>query len=148
MILARVKTDAIADTAAWRFFKDGEWQTDFRACSRLANHVAAECSVSFLPAHKKYVAVYTEGGLSKKIVARSAAAPWGPWSEPALLFECPEMGWNKKIFCYAAKAHPMLAVNDGELVISYVANAFDWGMVINDARLYWPRFIRVKVNNP
>lgn len=40
----------------------------------------------------------------------------------------------------------MIAASD-ELVISYVANAFDWGKVINDPRLYWPRFVRVKVRS-
>lgn len=98
MILARVKADAIADTAAWRYFKEGEWQADFRACSHLVPNVATEYSVTFLPALKKYVAVYTEGGLSKKILARSAETPCGPWSAPTTVFECPEMGWDKNIF--------------------------------------------------
>lgn len=144
MILARVKSGQIADTTAWRFYRDGVWQEDFRACSHLAKGYAAEYSVSYLPAFKSYVSVYTEGGMSRKIVARTAAAPWGSWSEPALLYECPEMAASKKVFCYAAKAHPMLA-GENELVISYVANAFELGTVLNDASLYWPRFVRVKV---
>ena len=49
---------------------------------------------------------------------------------------------DKRVFSYAAKAHPHLA-GDSELVISYCVNAFDLGTVVNDATLYWPSFVRV-----
>ena len=89
--------------------------------------------------------MYTEGGLSARILPRTAASPWGPWSAATVLYQCPEAGWDKRIFCYAAKAHPSLAAGD-ELVISYVANSFDFWQVAADARLYWPRFIRVPLS--
>ena len=49
---------------------------------------------------------------------------------------------DKKVFSYAAKAHPHLA-SGNELVVSYVVNSFELGPVINDATLYWPTFVRV-----
>jgi hypothetical protein len=58
-----------------------------------------------------------------------------------VLYECPEAGWDKRIFCYPAKAHPALAAND-DMLISYVANTFDFWQV--GARLYWLRFFQVK----
>ncbi len=102
--------------------------------------------MSWLPEFKRYVLIYTEAGLSPRILARTAAAPWGPWSAATEIYRCPEAGWDKRIFCYAAKAHPAVSGNS-ELVVSYVANSFDIRQVIADARLYWPRFVRVPLRS-
>lgn len=144
MILARVKFDDIENVSAWHFFHDGIWQEDFKASTPLADNLANEFSVSYLPGAKRFVAIYTEDGISPKILLRDAPAPWGPWSAPRTIFECPEVKWDKRVFCYAAKAHPLLA-GDDELVISYVAGSHDFWHVFSDARLYWPRFIRAKL---
>ena len=130
--------------SSWRFYRAGEWVADCGKADHLADGLANECSVSYLPALKSYVLVYTESGLSPRILARTADKPWGRWSAPTVIYQCPEACWDKKIFCYSAKAHPELAKDD-ELVISYVANSFDFWQVAADARLDWPRFIRVRV---
>jgi hypothetical protein len=142
MVLVRVKADAVEDFSAWRFFRDDRWETDFRQAGHLADKLANEYSVSYLPGIKRHVAVYTELGLSDRIVARTAAAPWGPWSPPLVLYRCPEMKADKRNFCYAAKAHPSEAKDD-ELIVSYVTNSTDFWQVARDARLYWPRFVQV-----
>jgi hypothetical protein len=142
LILARVPIATADDFATWRFYRDGRWETEFRTAARLIGGMASECSVSYLPAFKRYVLVYTEGGLSARILARTATAPWGPWSASKTIYQCPEASWDKRVFCYAAKAHTSQA-DGNELVVSYVANSFDFWHVANDARLYWPRFIRV-----
>jgi hypothetical protein len=144
LVAARVPVQEVANFAAWRFYRDGEWITDHRHPSRLAEGVANECSVSYLPERKQYVAIYSERGLSPLIVARTAPSPVGPWSATTVLYRCPEMTWDRNIFCYAAKAHPGLAASD-ELLISYVANSYDFWQVARDARLYWPRFVKVKL---
>jgi hypothetical protein len=97
---------------------------------------------SVTPFGKRYLAVYTERGLSPRIMGRTADRPWGPWSAPAVLYECPEMGRDKKVFCYGAKAHPALS-SGRDVVVSYVVNSFDFGQVAREAKLYWPRFVRV-----
>jgi hypothetical protein len=145
MILARVPVAAVADFSSWRFYREGRWLTDPAKASHLVDGVANDYSVSYLPGPKCFVLVCTENGLSPKIIARTAPNPWGPWSAPALVYKCPEAGWDRKIFCYGAKAHPELAREDDELVINYVANSFDFWQVAADARLYWPRFIRAKL---
>ena len=101
--------------------------------------------MSYLPKFGQYVAVYSELALSPRILARTSSSPWGPWSKPTPIYTCPEAGWDKRIFCYAAKAHPVLA-SENELVISYVANSTDFWHVARDARLYWPRFVRVQLS--
>lgn len=143
LLVARTPADKLADFDSWRFLADGgEWKADAKDAAGSADGLGTEFSVSYLPGLKQYVLVYTENGLSDRILGRFAAAPEGPWSEPVLLYRCPEMKQRKGVFSYAAKAHPHLAAGN-ELVISYVVNAFELAPVINDAELYWPRFVRV-----
>jgi hypothetical protein len=143
LIVARVPADKVDDFASWRFFADGQWTDDSRRAIPLADGMATEFSVSYLPRLRRYVLVYTENGLSANILARASEKPEGPWSEAVKLYTCPESGWDKNIFCYAAKAHPELCEDD-ELLITYAANSFDFGQVVRDSRLYWPKFVRVK----
>jgi hypothetical protein len=63
-----------------------------------------------------------------------------------LVYRCPEMDWAPKVFCYAAKAHPELTKAPDELLITYAANAWNFWDLFSDARLYWPRFVRVKLS--
>jgi hypothetical protein len=142
LVVARVPTNDVADFSAWRYFADGQWDTDFHKASGLANRMATEFSVSFLPKLGQYVLVYTDRGLSPRIEVRTAPTPWGKWSAPATVFRCPEMGKDKNVFCYAAKAHPSEGGDDA-LIVSYVANSYDFRQVMADASLYWPRFVRV-----
>ncbi|HUR53603.1 MAG TPA: DUF4185 domain-containing protein [Gemmataceae bacterium] len=142
LLTARVPAGKLADFAAWRFLADGEWKPDAKDATGQGSAIGTEFSVSFVPALKQYALVYSENGLSQRILGRFAASPGGPWSAPVLLHTCPEMKADKKVFTYAAKAHPHLS-GESELVVSYVVNSFDLAPVINDATLYWPRFVRV-----
>jgi hypothetical protein len=99
----------------------------------------------FGPAFRKYIAVYSAGDSTDKIVARVASNPWGPWQEEIFLYRCPEADWGEKIICYAAKRHPGIAATPDELIISYIANSIDFDTMVSDARLYRPRFIRVRI---
>jgi len=140
MVIARVPVSSVSDFSAWRYFRDGSWVEDFHDPSPLAGGIASEYSVT--PFGKGYLTVYTEQGLSPKIMGRMADRPWGPWSTPAVLYECPEMRRDKKLFCYGAKAHAALSSGQ-EVMVSYVVNSFDFWQVARDAELYWPRFVRV-----
>lgn len=140
---ARVPADKLADFAAWRFLGDDKWIEKPESARSQLERMATEFSVSWVPGLKRFALVYTENGLSDRIMGRFAPDPAGPWSEPVLLYKCPEMKGNKNVFSYAAKAHPHLS-GDRELVLTYCVNAFGLGPVINDATLYWPNFVRVK----
>jgi Domain of unknown function (DUF4185) len=143
LLTARTKADQLTDFDSWRFLDaKGEWKTDVKDAASQAAALGTEFSVSYLAGLKQYALVYTENGLSERILGRFAPSPVGPWSDAVTLYKCPEMKQNKKVFTYAAKAHPHLATGN-ELVISYVANAFELAPVINDAELYTPRFVRV-----
>jgi hypothetical protein len=145
LIVARVPSRTVKDFTTWRFYHDGQWETDFHSASRLVNHMDSEYSVTYLSQLRQYVLVYTENGLSARILARTAPTPCGPWSPSTLIYQCPEMGQDPRIFCYAAKAHPSLA-HGNEMIVSYVANSFDFWQVAADARLYWPRFFKVSLS--
>ena len=144
MIVARVLLDQLDDIKQWRFYTDGQWLTDHREASAVSADVANEYSVSYLPRLGKYVLIYSEGGLSPNILARLAAAPTGPWGDPIQLYRCPESGWDARIFCYAAKGHPEVSTEAGELIVTYVSNATELELLEDDARLYRPRFLRVR----
>ena len=88
---------------------NGEWKADVKDATGSADKLGTEFSVSYLPGLKQYALVTTENGLSDRIIGRFAASPEGPWSDPVLLYTCPEMKKDKKVFTYAAKAHPHLA---------------------------------------
>jgi hypothetical protein len=69
----------------------------------MVSRMASEGSVSYLPDMREYVLVYTEGGLSDRLLARTAPEPIGPWSASTVIYRCPEPGRDKRIFCYGAK---------------------------------------------
>ncbi len=144
MILARVAESAILDFGRWQFFAKGRWISDLSQASLLCADIANEYSVSFQPALRKYVSVYSQNSMSKNIVARTAPEPYGPWSEPIVLYRCPEEDWHDNIFCYAAKAHPEISLASNELIVTYVTNSVDFDQIESDARLYRPRFLRVQ----
>jgi len=144
LLIARAPADKLADFKSWRFFGGGEWNAGVKDAKPMVSGLATEFSVSFVPGLQKYALVYTENGIGDRIVGRFGESPVGPWSEPLLLYRCPEMHVNKKVFSYAAKAHPFLS-GESELMISYCVNAFKLGLVIDDAKLYWPNFVRVKL---
>lgn len=145
LILARAPENQFDDFSAWEFYSGGSWAKDCQKAASIFSDAPPEGSVSWQPLLKKFVFIYTDGILGK-IVMRTAAAPEGPWGAPEAVYQCPDMKISPKVFCYAGKAHPELSATN-ELLISYAANSFNFSEVINDDRLYWPRFIRVGYEN-
>lgn len=143
MILARVPVSSLADFSQWRFFADGAWVPDHRRVSLLSPDMPHEYSVTYLPALKRFVAIHSEDGLSNTMMMRLSPEPQGPWGEPIPIFQCPEAEWDDSIFCYAAKAHSALSGSPDQLIVTYIANSVDFNKVIQDTRLYRPRFLRI-----
>lgn len=144
MILARVPEGHLKDLHRWRFYTGNGWSRLSSRAADLCPDVANEYSVSWLPSLHRYVLICTPNGLSGNIIACTAPNPWGPWSNAKIVYRCPEATWGHGIFCYAAKAHPMLSTAPNELIVTYAANATNPETLLSDARLYWPRFVRVK----
>lgn len=145
MILSRVSEDELSNFGAWRFYSDGRWTQDWENCDHLFEGCPTEYSVSYVPGIKQYAAVYTEGGIFGNIMVRFAPRPEGPWGEPIRAFECPDKHWHEKTYSYAAKAHPELATSPNELIVTYATNSTRFPDLFEDARLYWPRFVRLLI---
>lgn len=140
-VLARVEKDDLGNFRDWRFYANGEWSKDCRKVTPILSDAPSESSAFFDSTLGRYVYLYSQG-LKGRIVACTAPKPTGPWSEPVELFQCPEMNWSPKVFCYAAKAHPEIA-KPGEWLVTYAANSHNFFELFTEPRLYWPRFVRV-----
>jgi Domain of unknown function (DUF4185) len=145
LILARAPENDLDNTNLWEFYSNGGWTTNFDKMTSLFPGAGAEGSVSWQPFLKKFVYIYSDG-IWGTILMRTAVAPEGPWSAPTKIYQCPDMKISPHVFCYAAKGHPELSASN-ELLISYAANSESLSEVMNDTRLYWPRFIRVTFEN-
>ena len=144
MILARVALSEISDFSQWRFYTGSRWVSDHSQAGLLCEDIANEYSVSYHPALQKYISVYSQNSMSENIVARIAPDPDGPWSDPIILYQCPEEAWHDSIFCYAAKAHPEITLAPDQLIVTYVTNSYDFNRIETDARLYRPRFLLIR----
>jgi hypothetical protein len=145
LILARVPENQMDDLNSWEFYSAGAWSKDFQKMTPLFSDAPPEGSVSWQPYLKKFVFIYMDG-IWGTIVMRTADAPQGPWSPTTKIYHCPEMKISPKVFCYAAKGHPELSATN-ELLISYASNSENFSELNNDARIYWPKFIRVTFQN-
>jgi len=143
MIVACARPEEITEFDKWRFFSNGNWQSDINDISGLFDGIATEYSVSYQTELAQYVVIYTENGMSENIMMRLSPTPVGPWSDAYKIYQCPESKWHKTYFCYAAKGHPEIS-SEYELIITYVCNSTDFWQMVRDSRIYWPRFLRIK----
>jgi hypothetical protein len=144
MVVARAPVDKLADFEAWQFQAGSDW-SEKASPAGMPRGLANEFSVSRLPDDAGYILVYTENGLGDRILGRVAPSPVGPWSDPVLLYTCPEMASDKGVFSYSAKAHPW-AAQGNELVISYCVNTWEFARLFEDNDVYRPKFVRVTLD--
>ncbi len=145
LLVARVPLESVekGGFSSWRFFSGAGWSTEVRQSRTLFDGAATEMSVSYVAGMEKFMAVYSDCGLSEEILGRFASHPEGPWGEPVTLYRCPEVSWSQDYFCYAGKAHPELSRGRDEQVLTYAVNSWNLNDHQTDLRLYWPRFVRV-----
>lgn len=103
---------------------------------------ATEYSVHYDSSLKKFMQVQAFGFGEGKIGIRLADSLTGPWTEPLLIYT-PTYPGVKNPLMYSAKAHPEL-VADG-IFITYNVNSFDFGELINNETIYFPKFILLKI---
>jgi hypothetical protein len=144
LLLARSPLHSLTNFSGWTFYSQGQWVGNYQLADKLTNQLGFDFSVSYLPALNKYVLVTTQGGLSANINVQYADSAWGAWTTPVTVYQCPEASWSSNIFCYAGKGHPELSQGN-ELIITYASNSNNLGDIVNDAQLYWPRFIQVSL---
>jgi hypothetical protein len=113
----------------------------------LFDDAAAEMTVTKVRGIDGIVCTYMPP-LSSRIMLRRAERPEGPWSEPLPVYDCPEahekvLGHDVSV--YSAKAHPEMAEDDGELIITYCPNPGELKHYKARPDLYIPRAVRIKV---
>jgi len=146
LLLARVRPDAVARPAAWRFWDGAAWTGDPAAAAPVARGLVNELSVD----RRRWgwgeglVMVHSEPDLGTRIAIRTADRPEGPWSSPRFVHDA-AAEVDAGTFAYAAKGHPHLS-GPGELLVSYVVNAHDLERLAADAGIYRPRFVRVDLS--
>ncbi|MCS7263577.1 MAG: hypothetical protein NZ805_01950 [Armatimonadetes bacterium] len=143
LIIARIPKGEVDDFGSWRFYRQGNWISDWRNAETFGDDLGFEFTVSFVPSLKLYVAVYSPADLSPVVKIRWSQTPFGKWSEPIVAYQCPQRMWSSSVFCYAAKAHPFLS-GAKDLLITYASNSFDFRLLLEDSRLYFPHFVRLK----
>jgi len=137
---------ARGDLLAPEWFDGGTWRphaTVSEAPAPILREAAPEFSVH-RDADGRFVMAQVLGFPAGRLALRTAPRPEGPWSEAHVVFTPPESE-RERVFVYAGKAHPQLA---GEgLLMTYASNHADFGTLVGDMALYWPRFVRVVLSD-
>jgi len=130
---------------------DGKWHAGLPHgdAQHVIDQAISEMSVRYHPSTKKWVAI--SPGIefpSKRVIARTADSPIGPWSQPQDIFEFPEMKaanpiYDKDTFCYATKEHTEF--EDGNVVMTYACNSSVIAKVMNTLELYRPQVVVLDV---
>lgn len=130
---------AAGELDALQWFDAGVW--------RPAAEVAAAPAPLFAPAAPEFsvhaldgqfVMVESVGFGATELAIRTAPAPEGPWSAPRTVFR-PSESDRTGLLVYAGKAHAQLRGTG--LMATYVANAVNFGELVRDDSIYWPRFV-------
>jgi len=135
------------DITRWQY-RDGinqRWTSNRHEISPLFDNSNTEFSVTYLREFEKYILVANTGKDGKHITVRFADTPYGPFSDPTIIYNCPEVDWSPLYFCYAVKAHPELSRASDDLVVTYATNSKTLQTCIDDLRIYFPRFLRLKL---
>jgi hypothetical protein len=102
-----------------------------------------EFSVHYDRESEKYVQIQTYGFGNASIGYRLADQLYGPWSEP-VIFYTPALKEDKE-YVYTANAHPEF--RSDELIITYNINNFDFGRLMNNEEIYFPKIIKTSLDN-
>lgn len=129
---------------SWQPFPDLAAKVDDTKPVLMFSDAAPEMSVSQVAGVPGYVAIYI-AAFSPNILLRHSLKPEGPWSAPLSVYKCPED--RKKLFVYAAKAHPELAKKPGELILTYCRNTKFFADQVEHSDWYAPQAVQVFLRN-
>jgi hypothetical protein len=121
--LTRVEAAHIEDPTAYRYFDGSGWSARVEDAVPVMADMPNEMSVSWNEHLGAYLAVHSLN-TTRKVVGRTAPRPWGPWSEPGVLFRAdvkPQRPKRYPTLVYAGKEHPELAAAGGRvLYVTYI----------------------------
>ena len=100
-----------------------------------------EFTVHFDSTLKRYIQIQTLGFGGASMALRSSSGITGSWSRPEPFYRPPESD-RPGVFVYAGKAHPEL--KGADLILTYVANHSNFGALVDDRSIYYPRFLKAR----
>lgn len=127
------------DRAEW--WDGAAWTRGAPRSAVVAAEVSTEMSLSRANSGE-WLLVHSRGFGASDVVARRASRLEGPYGAPEVIGRPPESD-GPRPFVYAGKAHPELAGAD--LVVTYATNALDFGELVANESLYYPRFLRLSL---
>jgi len=144
LAVARVKADDFEDFDKWRFWDGNAWSDNIEDTAELGRG-GPELSVTPIqsgPLKGKYLMVSMH--LEQDLYIRIGESPVGPFGPRINIYHTTEPDAGNGIYTYNAKAHPSLSKPD-EWLISYNVNSMSWHHLINNADIYRPRFLKMKI---
>jgi hypothetical protein len=140
LVLARARQGDLL--GRWEYWNGTGWSVHFRDSRPLLTGNGTAVGVQKVGGGYVLVTFDTTAFPSTDIVAYSACSLSGPWNGPTKVYTPPETGGN--LFAYDARLHPELS-RHGKLVLSYNVNSFAFQDLMDDVRIYRPRFVSVKL---
>jgi hypothetical protein len=145
--VARISNKALLsmDMSKFEYWNGQKWVPDINEASVIIEDGASEMTVTQLEGEPYLVLTYM-APMSSAICMRFSKKPEGPWSDPLLVYQCPEhfeVVLDRRTSCYSAKAHPEFSHNKDEIVVSYCPNPGEMKHYLARPDLYYPRIIRV-----
>jgi hypothetical protein len=144
LVSARFLPEDIENMNAWTYYDGSGYTSDINLSYPIILGVSAELSVSHIETGMfagKYMLVVMENTTSGKISYALSDTPYGPFTDYVQVFQTIEHTYLRGAFTYNAKMHPNLS-EPGSYLISYNVNTTQLG-ALSDARIYYPRFIRL-----
>lgn len=123
----------------WSYYDGSAWVGEPEKSARLFADVSEQFSV--FRHEGRYYLLTQHHILGSEIYMYRAEAPFGPFNGKKLLYCTPQAKGN--IFTYNAFAHTQF-LNEGELLLSYNVNSFEFADVFANADNYRPYFVWVK----
>jgi hypothetical protein len=100
-----------------------------------------EFTVHYEKRLRRFFQVQTEGFGAADLSMRWSGALTGNWSALSKFYRPPETA-RSEVLIYAGKSHPEL--RGADLILTYVVNSTEFGKLITDTSIYYPRFLKVK----
>lgn len=144
LAVARVESAAFEDWDAWRFWDGGGWSAEIADTAELGRG-GPELSVTPVTSgalEGKYLLVSMH--VERDLYIRVGESPVGPFGPRINVYRTSEQDAGQEIYTYNAKAHPSLSP-EGEWLVSYNVNARRWDSLIENADIYRPRFLWMKI---
>jgi hypothetical protein len=141
VMVARVRPAALLHPEAWQFWAGGQWSSQQRRATQVADRWATAFSVWQAPDGTLRSLTKEDDVFGRTVVTGRSSSPTSAFSRRAVL-DAPSFRRPGELL-YSALAHPEIRLADGRLLVTVCRNSTDLARVWADADLYKPQFSAV-----